>query len=673
MRPWLTWPAFVVCIAVILAAMGWHSQTVLQLDRADAAAIRRAAIEERIRLALWRMDSALTPLVAQESTWPYYAYASFAPTERAYTNLLNPVQPGEILMASPLLDPPSRHVLVHFQINPDNSISSPQVPTGPMRQIAEGQYTTADKIELYTRRLAALQPILSRANLLSMLEPAEPPPVRIAVLPTASQPSADQESLAQQSEVQSFWGLSNQLPDRDLRRRLGRLDEQIYTQQAVTPQPAAQEQGQVSGLSQGGNPRQDRAQRPSSSGKQVRSSGKTSWISPDQQDLMNTYDAQARGYNYDVNGELILTNAGNSRVMRGGVKEGSARSLWIGDTLVLARRARVNGSEYIQGCRFDWPGIQSWLLGEIRDLLPEARLEPADLELDQTDTRRLAALPIRLVPGDIPSPPAQGMSPVRMTLLVAWSCLLLAAAAVIILLVGTMSLSERRAAFVSAVTHEMRTPLTTFRMYTEMLTGGMVPSEEKRRRYLDTLRVEAERLSHLVENVLAYARLEKNRAISAAQNVTLAELIARVEKRLAERAAQAGMKLEVSRPEDICSSTVHVDPSAVEQILFNLVDNACKYAVSTGDRRIRLETLRDGGKATVRVRDYGPGIPEREARKLFRPFCKSAKDAANSSPGVGLGLALSRRLARHMGGDLRLDQSVNDGACFVLTLPATVN
>ncbi|MDM8004785.1 MAG: HAMP domain-containing sensor histidine kinase [Phycisphaerae bacterium] len=674
MRPWLTWLAFLLCIAVILAAMGWHSQTVLQLDRADAAAIRQAAIEERTRLALWRMDSALTPLVAQESTWPYYAYTPFSPTERAYTNLLNPVQPGEILMASPLLDLSSPHVLVHFQIAPDGSISSPQVPTGQMRQIAEGQYTTADKIDLYARRLADLQPILSRVDLLSMLEPAEPAPVRIAVLPAASQPAADRVAVAQQSEAQSLMGLTNQVQDQDLRRRSSRLGEQIYMQQAAAPQPAAQGQRAVPGQpSQGDSPRQDRAQWPSRSVKQSPVSKNKSWISPDQQRLMNANDAQARGYNYDASGRLILTNPANSGVLREGVKEGTARSLWIGDTLLLARRAKVNGNEYIQGCRLDWPGVQSWLLGEIRDLLPEATLEPADLDRDQTDTRRLASLPIRLAPGNIPSPPGKAMSPVRMTLLVAWSCVLLAAAAVIILLVGTMSLSERRAAFVSAVTHEMRTPLTTFRMYTEMLTGGMVPTEEKRRRYLDTLRIEAERLSHLVENVLAYARLEKNRAVGAAQNVTLAELIARVEKRLAERAAQAGMKLEVSTPETACSSTVRVDPSAVEQILFNLVDNACKYAISAGDRRIRLETRPDGGRAAVRVRDYGPGISEREARKLFRPFCKSAKDAANSSPGVGLGLALSRRLARHMGGDLQLDHSVNDGACFVLTLPATVN
>jgi len=461
-------------------------------------------------------------------------------------------------------------------------------------------------------------------------------------------------------------GLGNVVSSLDLEQRSRRFSQQITMRQT-----AAQQQVEAGQQSPGQPP--DPTQQAQPPVAQQKRSGKTSWISPEIQDLMNTRDAQARGYNFDNNGQLIVSNASNAMVLRSGVKEGMTRALWIGDTLLLARRARVNGEEYIQGCWLDWPGIKTWLLGEIADLLPDASIEAIPRQPDPNDARQLAALPVHLVPGSIPTPPAERLSPIRMSLLIAWLCVLLAAGAVVALLTGTMSLSERRAAFVSAVTHEMRTPLTTFRMYTEMLTGGMVPNEEKRRRYLDTLRIEAERLSHLVENVLAYARLEKNRAISAAQNVTLAELIARVEKRLAERAAQAGMKLEVSSPEDVCSSTVRVDPSAVEQILFNLVDNACKYAVSTGDRRIQLEALPDGGRAAVRVRDYGPGISEHEVRRLFRPFCKSAKDAANSSPGVGLGLALSRRLARHMGGDLQLDQSVNEGACFVLTLPVTVN
>jgi len=105
----------------------------------------------------------------------------------------------------------------------------------------------------------------------------------------------------------------------------------------------------------------------------------------------------------------------------------------------------------------------------------------------------------------------------------------------------------------------------------------------------------------------------------------------------------------------------------VESILFNLVDNAAKYASRAADRRIHLEARAAAGRLEIRVRDHGPGIAEPE--RLFRPFSRSAREAAGSSPGVGLGLALSRRLARAMGGDLRLDRTVADGACFDLRLP----
>jgi len=100
---------------------------------------------------------------------------------------------------------------------------------------------------------------------------------------------------------------------------------------------------------------------------------------------------------------------------------------------------------------------------------------------------------------------------------------------------------------------------------------------------------------------------------------------------------------------------VRADPAAVEQILFNLVDNACKYAGASGDRRIHLEAARRGGRALLRVRDHGPGVNADVAGRMFRPFSRSAAEAAGSAPGVGLGLALSRRLARDMGGELRLE------------------
>ena len=239
-----------------------------------------------------------------------------------------------------------------------------------------------------------------------------------------------------------------------------------------------------------------------------------------------------------------------------------------------------------------------------------------------------------------------------------------------LLLWKAVSLSERRAAFVSAVTHELRTPLTTFRMYSEMLAGDMVPDEAKRLRYLNTLRIEADRLTHLVENVLSYARLERKPMRRRLEPVPLADLVGRARGRLADRAAQAGMELVTEVPEAAGAFKVLADPSAAEQILFNLVDNACKYAARAADRRIHLVVEAGSGGARLTVCDHGPGISATEARRLFRPFTKSARDAANSAPGVGLGLALSRRLAREMGGDLKIEPAAGAGACFVLHLPA---
>ena len=282
----------------------------------------------------------------------------------------------------------------------------------------------------------------------------------------------------------------------------------------------------------------------------------------------------------------------------------------------------------------------------------------------------LAAIPAQLVTGPASLPPLPVWTASRSVLAVAWLGVLLAGLAVAVLLHGTVSLSERRAAFVSAVTHELRTPLTTFKMYSEMLAEDMVPEAEKRKSYLSTLCSEANRLSHLVENVLAYARIERGSARRRVERVSLGELLERVKPRLEQRAAQADLRVVADSDERALGTVVHIDASAVEQILFNLVDNACKYAAPTATERIiHLEALPGGKFAMLRVRDHGQGISAEGAKRLFQPFSKSAHEAALTAPGVGLGLALCRRLSRSMGGDLRLDALVKSGACFVLTLP----
>lgn len=350
------------------------------------------------------------------------------------------------------------------------------------------------------------------------------------------------------------------------------------------------------------------------------------------------------------------------------------QGVWIGSQLMLTREALVDGARMVQGVWLDWPALRTALLREITDLFPDARLEPAPNATSgirpDDDPLRFAALPVRLVPGTIALPPLPFWTPLRRSLGIALACVLLAAAAVALVLFGTVALSERRADFVSAVTHELRTPLTTFRLYSEMLADGMVTDEAQRKTYLDTLTAEAGRLSHLVENVLAYARLERGSARERAENITIGALLDRILPRLQQRADDCGMTVQVQATEADRKAQLHVDAAAVEQILFNLVDNACKYAAPRAAQPvIHLEADTSGKFAMLRVRDHGGGISRSERRRIFHPFHKSADQAAHSAPGVGLGLALCRRLAAALGGTITLDATHKDGACFMLRLP----
>ena len=218
----------------------------------------------------------------------------------------------------------------------------------------------------------------------------------------------------------------------------------------------------------------------------------------------------------------------------------------------------IAGRDYIQGCLLDWPNLKQQMLKDAADLLPNAELQPVNDPSASTEVRRLASLPVRLIPGTLPIGDIAdgGLSPIKLSLLVAWGAMLLAAVAVATLLAGVISLSERRGAFVSAVTHELRTPLTTFRMYAEMLSEGMVREETDQRHYLQTLRVEADRLTHLVANVLAYARLERGRPGGRIEKVTVERLLEVATQRLADRAAQVNLQLSIEPADGVMSAVL---------------------------------------------------------------------------------------------------------------------
>jgi signal transduction histidine kinase len=383
----------------------------------------------------------------------------------------------------------------------------------------------------------------------------------------------------------------------------------------------------------------------------------------------NLADFQARGaLNLSNATPLPKAQPGPSKNSRNKVeiRTGALAPVWEGDELILARHVQVGSKDSVQACWVDWPKLRAALLESVADLLPGSNLVPQRGAFDPTEGRTLTSLPLRLVPGRPPATGVEEGSPILFSLRIAWAGIALAIVSAGLLLNGTLSISQRRAAFVSSVTHELRSPLTTFRMYTEMLVEGMAADPAKQSQYLQTLYRESNRLVHLVENVLSYARLEKGR-YGDRETVSIGGLIDRTRDRLGEHARLAGMQLLVAVDSQAGQRLVRADVSAIERILFNLVDNSCKYARST-DPRIHLEAIADDRWTQISVRDHGPGIERRRARRLFKPFRKTAAEAAKSAPGVGIGLSLSRRLAKAAGGRLVI-VDCEDGACLRLEMP----
>lgn len=374
--------------------------------------------------------------------------------------------------------------------------------------------------------------------------------------------------------------------------------------------------------------------------------------------------------------------SGTSRGVQTPWTIGPTAPLWCEGTpemppsIILARRIETPDGVSHRADVLPWEDVRTTLLAEIDELFPAARLEPMEDRSPRNDVLRLAALPVRLVL-DADAERAARMDPgghgsLFVALIAAWTALLGALGFGWFALRTSIAYGDKHRRFTHAVTHELRTPLTTFRMYSEMLSRGMVP-EDARAEYLSTLERESTRLSGLVENVLRYARLEEGPAEAELETIDLGALVERLAPELRTLAHRHGATLDSS---DSSSSGARVatDVDAAEQILSNLVENAGKYGRdderANGAPTIRLETGVLNGDAYIDVVDSGNGIDPANRDVIFEPFERAGLTSADPHPGVGLGLALSRDLARALGGDLVLAPRGNgDGARFRFVLP----
>ncbi|HAD03249.1 MAG: hypothetical protein A2091_08285 [Desulfuromonadales bacterium GWD2_61_12] len=226
--------------------------------------------------------------------------------------------------------------------------------------------------------------------------------------------------------------------------------------------------------------------------------------------------------------------------------------------------------------------------------------------------------------------------------------------------------ARRKTSFVANVSHELKTPLTTIRMYAELL-GEADEAPEKRHRYLAVIQGECQRLTRLVNNVLDFSRLEQGRRDYQRRPCDLAEVVKSTLAAQGGRLAAAGLHCQLNLPAP--PLTLVSDRDALEQVLLNLLDNALKYAATGGELQIAAAVT--DGAIKVGILDRGPGIPEAHRQKIFDKFHRVDDTLTARQPGSGLGLAISRQLLRDLGGDLLWRLRPGGGSCFEMILPRT--
>jgi len=226
--------------------------------------------------------------------------------------------------------------------------------------------------------------------------------------------------------------------------------------------------------------------------------------------------------------------------------------------------------------------------------------------------------------------------------------------------------ARQKTSFVSNVSHELKTPLTSIRIYAELLEQRRVRDSAKEREYLRIMVSEAERLTRLVNNVLDFGRLEQGRKTYRPECIDLAGFAREFAATHAVRVSETGMRLTDVRSKS--AVPVRADRDALEQATLNLVDNAIKYARAGGEIELAVEV--EAGKGCLHVMDRGPGIPPAHQARIFEKFHRVDNSLTAEQPGSGLGLSIARGLMEGLGGEIRCRPRPGGGACFTIVLPA---
>ena len=574
--------------------------------------VERRARHETVAERLFdEMERALSGFLASEEERPFGQYAY------EYTP---PGEPPGSLRRSPLAEPPSLpFVIGYFQIDPDGAVRFPSLPQGTLAKAdasadqpqrspqASAAIAEIDRaVTRYWRSDESGEPLQAATN-------AQAPGSTMTLAEAQSEPSAERKAAlpgAKKEQAVSVY---------DALRSLNKGVEQRAERQAKVSREYANEAEEQRGAS-GANALDDR-------------------------------DAARAG------GRRAQT--ANERSQEDRFELSPMVGRLIDERRLMLYRTVVHESHgYRQGLLIDVGALGRWLEQQALDgsdlaayatlsFAPRFAAAAADgaLAYQHRFAEPFERISARLVLAALPG--LGGAASVYALAVVSLAVVLAGLGALYRMLVVVVRYAEQRQNFVAAVTHELKTPLTAIRMYGEMLRDGMVASEAKRDEYHRHITGESERLTRLVDNVLELSRLEKDGRRPRLEPGDIGAVVREVAELARPHAEAAGFTIRVGVEDGL--PPVGFERDRLKQMLFNLLDNAVKYADAGAVKDIEIGCRRSGAGVVLAVRDRGPGVPTRHLRRIFEPFQRGENELTRRAKGTGLGLALVRGLASEMG------------------------
>ena len=679
--------ALLIATCATIAGLWTVTTTVRDLEERQVRTLDDIARAEAVRLALWRMDSWMTPRLAREAARPIAEYSAFYAPSGTVNRLLQSVPKGEVLSPSPLLISTPDWIPIYFETQEDGTLTSPQIPQGNLLDLASGKYLSAERLEQREKALATVAALIGAAPKTLEACAVDAEVASTALGDTWRAPpaaSAAASPVKRQSDAKSDEPM--QLSRRD--RKKDQMDSAAPATKGGFAGGGALRGGGAGGggaLGGAGDEAGANSKAISDLATRAKASNEAQTGAQQAQTIVDEqiqreevqYDAQSRkkqsgpppplGRAAQTKAGVVEDAAGaaadaaeadtakeQSTVVSSTSSIGPFVPAWLSTAppqLMFVRRVREHGIARLQGFLVDWPMLSTHLVAQITDLAIDPRLVPTSADSGAFGPARLASIPADLVADSyVTAAPAQIASSAP-AVRFAWAAAILALVGAGAAAVAGVSFGDRQARFASSVTHELRTPLTTFQLYAEMLRDDMIPDPARRQECLATLCRESKRLSHLVENVLSLARVERG-ATSRKDPTRMdsTELVSVIRAIAAERAGDSALTVD----DRLDGASVRVDHDALSQIIANLLENAAKYGrAGDGTSAIEISLSHESGSLVIAVTDRGPGVTTRQEAAIWRPFDRAGAEGSNQ-PGLGLGLAVSRALAEGMGGTLRL-------------------